>query len=292
MAVPFAVIGPGRVGCALARAWGDAGFACLGFVGRDAARAADACAFAGAGRPLRLDELGAATVVLIALPDDALAAWLSHAAQRAVARSCSLWLCASGALGAAELAELGGALGCRVGSFHPLCPVPDREQGLAALRGAPVLVEVPASAQRLSGRLARAAGLRPLHATVADRVLYHAACVLAANGTTALLDAAEALFGRATDLAPGELRAVATSLARAAVERSAQVGAERALSGPALRGDAALVARHASALREIPGALDLYRAVTQRALDIARRRGLAAERADAVALALDGGRDG
>jgi predicted short-subunit dehydrogenase-like oxidoreductase (DUF2520 family) len=268
MASSFAVVGPGRVGSALARRWSEASFTLLGFVGREPARAERAVQFAGAGRVLTLAETAPATFVLIATPDDAVARVARAAAP--FARRCALWLHASGSLDLVPLAPLAEA-GCRIGSLHPLSPFPDPSLGYEQLPGAPAVLAGEASALRLLRVLARKAGLEPIALGTADRTLYHAACALGTNGVTALHGMVEALFAR---LDPAAARRLASAAIGAGLAASRTAGACAALSGPVARADQARIAAHLAALQSAGGdALPGYRALMAHAARLAAARG-------------------
>src|SRR5690606_6775821 len=93
--------------------------------------------------------------------------------------------------------------------------------------------------------LAAAIGLRPVEVEDADRAAYHAAASIAANFLVTLEAAAERLAATA-----GIDRAALLPLAQAALDNWAQVGGERALTGPIARGDEATVAHQRDAVAE------------------------------------------
>jgi predicted short-subunit dehydrogenase-like oxidoreductase (DUF2520 family) len=289
VAVEFGVIGPGRLGTALARRLAEGGYRLLGFVGRSRASAERAVAFCGAGAVLGgFEPLAAASFVLITVRDDTLPDLVRDVAAVNALRPRSLWLHTSGFWGLEVLDPL-AALGARTGALHPLCPVPDPESGYEALAGAPATRAAGAGAERFLDEIARVAGLLPLALPAdVDRHLYHAACSLAANGATALFDLVEGMFDRECGLGAAAARAAASALVSAAVELSSHHGARHALSGPVLRGDRAVVAAHLRALAGAPAA-DAYRVLMRHALEIARARGaLDEERARAVGEVLGG----
>lgn len=274
MSLSLAIIGPGRVGCALGRRWVTGGVELLGFLGRDPAAAERACAFSGAGRPL--DDMGSlapADAVLISVGDDRLPELVAHAAAVPPRRG-SLWFHCSGGHGVEVLSPLLAA-GAEVGSLHPLCPVPDAETGFRLLQGRDAVVE---GRSPLLDELARLAGLEPLHLPRGERAVYHAACNLAANGLTALADAAGRLFlahgvpDRAT------ARRLATGLMAASLEACRTLGPAEALSGPVLRGDTGTLRAHLRALQAVaPQTLPTYLSLMRHAVMLARIRGLGDE---------------
>lgn len=277
----FAVVGPGRVGTALARRWRERGYTLLGFVGRRAETVARAVAFCGGGRPLALGELRAARFVLLSVGDGELEAVARAAAAAAVPARGSLWLHASGRHDLASLAPLRGA-GARIGSLHPLVPFPDAAAGYRALAGQPAVLQGERRVLRLLAALARGAGLRPVAMQGGNRVLYHAACALAANGLTALFDTAGQMFRTSCSIDTAQADALVLALMRSALGACAELGPAAALSGPAQRGDGATLRAHLQAIASAtPAAEPVYRALLAAAVDLAHRQGAlnAAQRA-------------
>lgn len=250
---------------------------CVGAVGRDPDRTEDALAFVGSGRILEPFELGEGpAVVLLTVSDPELGEVVERlVAQRAV-RPCALWLHTSGLHGVDVLAPAAAA-GARVAALHPLVPIPDREQGCEALSGEAALVEGAPSVRHLLRTLCRRAGLHPVEVQgPVDRAAYHAACAMAANGTTGLLGLSARMMEKALGIDEDRASGLVAGLAKAACQRVALEGATRALSGPVLRGDAATVRMHLDVLSRAghTGGEDVYRSVMRLVLELARERGL------------------
>jgi predicted short-subunit dehydrogenase-like oxidoreductase (DUF2520 family) len=286
MTLRIAIVGPGRVGRALGRQFVRAGAALLGFVGRATtaghAAARAGAAFAGGGRALTYEELARAHVVVFAVGDPELQEAIGRAAA-AGARRCALWLHTSGRHDLAVFDAVADA-GIRRGALHPLLPFADADAAAAALPGALALATAGPRAERLLQRVASLLGLRPIAAGAQDRVLYHAACALAANGAASLFGAAERLLAAAGGLGEADRRAIVRQLAATSVAACGTRGPAAALSGPVRRGDAATIQEHLVAIaREAPGEQDLYRAAMAGALVLAREAGLAAAAARQLA---------
>lgn len=186
--------------------------------------------------------------------------------------------------GALELDALHHArrAGARVASLHPLQTFAEPETTLRNLHGATFTIEGEAEDAAFLARLARDLGGRPLRLPSGQRALYHASAQYVAAFLTTLLREGASLW---TALGVDERDALdaLVPLALGTLRSAEVVGPAAALAGPLARGDASTVERHLSAL---PAShLDLYRALSRRALDLARERGLTddlAARLDAV----------
>jgi predicted short-subunit dehydrogenase-like oxidoreductase (DUF2520 family) len=154
--------------------------------------------------------------------------------------------------GATTLAPLLEA-GHEAFSMHPLMTVPG--DGAADFAGAGAAVAGSTERAVHTARvIAARLGMRPVVIADADRAAYHAAAAMASNFLTTIEGAAERLGATA-----GMDRALLVPLVRASVERWADLGAARALTGPIARGDEATVARHREAIAErTPDLLELY----------------------------------
>ncbi|NPA25315.1 MAG: DUF2520 domain-containing protein, partial [Deltaproteobacteria bacterium] len=106
-----------------------------------------------------------------------------------------------------------------------------------------------------------------------DKVLYHAAAVVASNFFIALEDMAINLMsGIGVDNETA--RQMLLPLIRGSFENLERVSPLEALTGPIVRGDDQTVAAHLEALREkAPRYLEAYRLLAGLNIDLARRRG-------------------
>jgi predicted short-subunit dehydrogenase-like oxidoreductase (DUF2520 family) len=156
-----------------------------------------------------------------------------------------------------------GALASLRGGFslHPLKSLPplgedsDLEDTLLVFEGAH---------RDVAQRIATAAGARFAEITAEAKTRYHAAAVFGSNYIAALLDIAEDLIG--IDNVREELAA----LARSAIDNwLAHTDAQR-FTGPAARGDEAVMNRHAAALASEPDLAELYRLLAARIVATAK----------------------
>jgi predicted short-subunit dehydrogenase-like oxidoreductase (DUF2520 family) len=205
-----AVVGAGRLGTTLAAALGAA----------EPLRR---------GEPLPAD----ADVVLLCVPDGEIAVAAAAVPSGPLVGHCS------GATGLEPLGER------EAFSLHPLMSVP-AGSGPEVLHGAGAAIDGSTPrALDTARRLAEAAGMRPAHVAAEDRAAYHAAASIASNFLVTLEGAAERLARTA-----GVDRELLAPLVLAAAAQWAQLGAERALTGPIARGDAETVRRQRAAVAE------------------------------------------
>jgi len=167
------------------------------------------------------------------------------------------------------LAHLSGSQGLdallphpRRAAVHPLVPLPTPEIGADRLRaGATFAV----AGDPVAWAMVDALGGRAVEVADQDRARYHAAACIAANHVVALLGQVERVAGEV-----GLGLDAFLGLARAAVEDVERLGPERALTGPAARGDWATLDGHLNALP--PAERDTYSAGVSLALRLAAHR--------------------
>ena len=246
------IVGPGRVGRAIAGAAAAAGIETT-LVGRaELAR-----------------ELPVAEATLLCVPDSAI-----EEACAAVARHPGATRFVGHTSGATGLDALGSAAaaGAPVFSIHPLQTVRGEPSDLA---GAFCAVSGhDREALDFAERLARSLGMTPFEVAEDKRAAYHAAAVIASNFLVALEESAAGLLEGAGVADAREL--LAPLVMRTAANWSEHGAA--ALTGPIARGDHATVAGHLKALaEEDPELLPLYRALADRTIALAGR-----DRAEAI----------
>jgi predicted short-subunit dehydrogenase-like oxidoreductase (DUF2520 family) len=237
----FCVLGPGRVGRALA--------ARLAERGRDVELARDPAVAAGAG------------VVIVTVPDRSIE-------QVAAGIPDGPWVvhCA-GALGLDVL----GPDRLRALSLHPLMTFAPGGNA-SQLDGAYAAVSGRDAEGIAAGfALAHLLGLQPFALDEPQRALYHAAAVLASNAVSTLV-AAASRSAQAAGL-DAELAAEALApLMRRALENALADPDGFGLTGPVARGDAGTVALHLAALRDAaPEVEPLYRAIAAATVELLAR---------------------
>ena len=267
------IVGPGRVGSTLARALALAGWPVVALAGRRVEACRRLAESLGPGvRWGSLDELdGPYPLVLLAVSDDAIGAVADRLAALGVLDRRAVVLHVSGALGS-DVLGAAAAAGAATGSMHPLQTFPDVEAGLRALPGSHWFVEGDARALDAAGRLVKRLHGTPHVIATADKVLYHAAAVIACNYLTVLMDAALKTAERA-GIERGPMFEALYPLLVSTLDNLATKGAAASLTGPVSRGDVDTVRRHVGALDRVAGAGELYRLLGLKAVALAREGG-------------------
>ncbi len=209
----------------------------------------------------------AVDIVFITTPDSAIAAVATAIKWRpgqGVVHCC-------GAAGL-DLLAVATAQGATAGAFHPFqtfAALSDPAAALARLSGVVFAVSAAGWLQEYLDNLARQLGGRPVQIADADRPLYHAAAVLGCGYLATVLQAAVALW-QAAGFSPEQAIDALLPLSRATLENLATLGLPAALTGPAVRGDAATVQDHLQAIADRrPELTDLYLTLTATSLNLA-----------------------
>ena len=200
-----------------------------------------AAQFVGAGTPVvDLAQMRAADVWLLSAPDAQVAVVAQVLAQAQGAKlSGAIVVHNSGFLSAAVLQPL-QVLGCHVASAHPVLNFASPDTGVRQFAGTPCGLEGDASALAWLRSSLTAIGGRCFEIASADKPLYHAAAVFASNFTTVLQGIAQDAWHSAG--VPEDLmRPLTEALLTSTVDNVLAMGPAQALTGPAARGDTAVV---------------------------------------------------
>jgi predicted short-subunit dehydrogenase-like oxidoreductase (DUF2520 family) len=224
------IIGGGRAAWAFGSTWRRIGWPIAGIVTRSPSPIASLL-----GAPT---EIGDADLLLLAVSDRAL-----HEVEipdtRAVVFHCSGFH-----------PSFGGGF-----SLHPLKALPPVGEP-SDLRDTLLVFE--GSHRETAQEIARAAGARFAEIDPAAKARYHAGAVFGSNYVAALLDIAAELIAL-----PGARDDIA-ALARSAIDNWRTHDDARRFTGPAARGDAEVLKRHAEALAESPELAEMYRLLAAR----------------------------
>jgi predicted short-subunit dehydrogenase-like oxidoreductase (DUF2520 family) len=281
-----AIVGAGRVAQALGRLLRERGEPVVAVASRNGEHAAAAAAFIGVEAvPLAAIPSRAGRIV-IAVADDAIEEVASSLAAAGFRGGLALHTC--GARGPESLEEL-SSQGAGCGVLHPLQTIASPEQGLEALPGAAFGVAGAPAAVEWARGLVGLLGGTALQIAPERMPLYHAAAVLASNAVIGLVDAAAILMVSAGLDERQAIRALGGIL-RASAENAIAMSPTAALTGPIQRGDIETVRRHLRALADSPPSVSgLYRAAGRHLVAVARRRGLAEDKARRIEELLERG---
>ena len=256
----IALIGPGRVGCAVSKRLHLAGYPLTAIISRNRQRGEEACSYIGCGQVLVSDQLAkaaSAQIILLAVPDDHIQN-LASQLQDSCQLSEQTTLVHFSGLHSAEIMHRDTSPAMRL-SLHPLLPFADRQQAFENLQLCPCAIETNSfQTLVLAKELVTAIGGYSFTLDRKVKPIYHAAASIASNYLVTLLAAARDLLVNcgieSEDAIPMLLPLVQTSLDNVKV-----LGPEQGLSGPIVRGDIGTISEHIKALENgAPELLNLY----------------------------------
>ncbi|HCT77748.1 MAG TPA: DUF2520 domain-containing protein [Micromonosporaceae bacterium] len=255
------VIGAGRVGAILGAALTAAGHEVVAVSGASAT----AKRLLPGVEHLPPDQvaLKAKDLLIIAVPDDALAGVISGLARMDVFHPGQIVAHTSGAHGLDVLLPAIN-VGARPLALHPAMTFAGTPADLERMRGVSFGVTAPSTMVDVASQLVADLGGLPEWIANEKRSLYHAALAHGANHLVTLVNEAADRLRDAGVLHPEK---VLGPLLGAALDNSLRMG-DNALTGPVSRGDAGTVARHIAVLGETaPDSLPAYRALARRTAD-------------------------
>lgn len=263
------LIGGGRVGKTLGRLWHTQQVLQIQDVlTTSLASAQQTVQFIGAGRPVdALRDMRAADYWLLAVPDSHIAATAHALAGSGFPAACAFH--ASGALSSDTLAPL-QQRAWRTASAHCILSFAAPETAVQQFQGTPCGIEgQPLACEALNGFFT-AIGAQCFALSADKKMLYHAAAVFGTNFLPVLQALAETLWQQ-SGVPPALLPQLRQTLLRNAVDNVLALGPAAALTGPAARGDNALVQSQSQAVSAwSPEAGQAYAALSALAARLAR----------------------
>lgn len=269
------IIGCGRVGRTLGRRWHSSqALLVQDVMTTSIASAAQAVGFMGAGRPVpALSDMRPADIWMIAVPDTQIEASAEEMAKVLQGLPPATAFHCSGALTSAALDPL-RPLGWPVASAHCILSFASAAAAVDQFAGTPCGLEGDASATGALSQAFSAIGAECFAVSPEHKLLYHAAAVFATNFLPVLQTVANDLW-RDAGVPPELIPRLSASLLRHAVHNVISMGPAAALTGPAARGDTALIELQGLAVSQWDASAgEAYRALSQLALRIARDGGL------------------
>jgi len=266
-----AIVGPGRVGTALALALRGEAIVLGAAGGRDGSQQLFQ---QRTGVPLWDDAKAlckGADWVFLTVPDRSVVAVAESLASQGAFHSGQVVCHTAGSLDNSAL-RAAAAHGSATVALHPMQSVADPTLGRAAFTGAVCTLQGDEGAVTDASVLVEALGMRPWRVSAHDKARLHAASVLASNALLGLLalaaeTAAGSLDREGRDLALSAL----LPLCRGTLQNVSAMGLPAALTGPVERGDVSTVQRHLGLLQG--DALVAYRAFLPVLVRLGREKG-------------------
>jgi len=268
-----AIIGPGRIGQAMGRLLAQSGVPIAFVAARNPGAARRAVRFIGRGKPTGLADprLQDASVLLIATSDAAIASVARELAQQG--NGIDAWkgrvvLHTCGSLPSAVLRPL-QLRGAAIGSLHPYQTVPNPQAGVRNLRGCFWALEGDRPAMRVARSWVKLLGGVGFSIPPQAKTLYHLSAFIVCPTVVTLMAQATSLLKQAG--VPTRIsRPMLSQFVSETAKNFAELGARRALTGPAVRGDWATIRRHLAALRRsAPEFVPVYQSLLKAMLALA-----------------------
>ncbi len=268
--IKLGFIGAGTVGTALSLKLSDAGYPVVAVSSRSQtsarklSQAIDGCVPVGGNQEVA----DAAELVFITTPDDAIA---QVASQVRWHKGQSVVHC-SGA-DSTDILEPARKSGAYVGVFHPLQTFADVTQAIENIPGSTFALEAEEPLLKTLKDMAEAVKGRWIELKASDKVLYHAAAVIACNYLVTLVKSAADLW-QSFGVPRHQAIQALLPLIRGTIHNIDTVGIPGCLTGPIARGDTGTIEKHLNALRKTaPDLLSAYRELGLQTIPVALAKG-------------------
>jgi len=267
--IKIGFIGAGTVGTALAQLLSKKGYTVVAVSSRSQKSAKKLAA--SVDNCTVTDNQGVANtaeLVFITTPDDTIASVASqvkwHPGQSVV--HCS---------GAAstDILEPARKSGARVGAFHPLQAFASAEQAVENIPSTTFAVEAEEPLLSTLKDMATAVGGHWIELKASDKVIYHAAAVIASNYLVTLVKLATELW-QTFSVPHDKATQALLPLLRGTLTNIDTVGIPECLTGPIARGDTGTIKQHLDALSKVaPNLVSTYKELGRQTIPIAIAKG-------------------
>ena len=209
-----------------------------------------------------------ADLIFITTPDDAIAPSVSqiqwHSEQSVV--HCS-------GADSTEILEPARKAGAQVGGFHPLQTFASVEQAIENIPGSTFAIEAQEPLLNVLKGMATALDSHWIELTSNDKVIYHAAAVIACNYMVTMVKLATDLW-QSFNIPPQQATQALLPLLRGTIHNIETVGMPQCLTGPIARGDSGTIKKHIEALQKTaPSLLSTYKELGLQTIPIALDKG-------------------
>ena len=214
------------------------------------------------------DVVDIAELVFITTPDDVIAQVASQLKWR---RGQSVIHC-SGA-DSTEILEPAKKLGAHVGVFHPLQTFASAKQAVENIPGSTFALEAEEPLLDTLKDMATALDGYWIELKASDKVIYHAAAVIACNYVVTLVKLATDLW-QTFSVPPHQATQALLPLLRGTISNIDTIGIPQCLTGPIARGDSGTIKKHLSALEKVaPAVLSTYQELGLQTIPVALAKG-------------------
>ncbi len=214
------------------------------------------------------DVADAAELIFITTPDDTIA---SVASEIQWHRGQSVVHC-SGAL-STDILESAKKLGAQVGAFHPLQTFASVKQAIENIPGSTFAVEAEEPLLSTLKDMATALDGHWIELEATDKIVYHAAAVIACNYLVTLVKLAADLWQN-FNIPQSQATQALLPLIRGTIHNIDTVGIPQCLTGPIARGDIETIKKHLDALEKVaPALLSTYQELGLQTIPIALAKG-------------------
>jgi len=188
----------------------------------------------------------------------------------------------SGSLSSDILKDL-NAVGCKVGSIHPLVSISDAELGAERFADAFFCVEGDEEAVKVGDRIVRKLGGKSFSINARYKTLYHASATAASGLLVALVDVAIEMLTRC-GIDDADAQKILLPLIKSTVENLEAQSTAEALTGTVARADVKTLENHLETLKENVSAeaREVYLQLAARSVRLAERQGANAENLEKI----------
>jgi len=269
----FAIVGCGKVGKALGKHLQSAGYSLIGISTQSMDSAEKAAHITGTdnftSRSWEITQT--ADIVFITTPDSVIEDVCTQISQKKGFKKDATVLHCSGAHPSTILSSARQS-GAVIGSMHPLQSFSADSSG-NSFQGIIISIEGDEKAVTIATQIANDLGSNCLTIKTDNKVLYHAAAVVACNYLVALQDAAFKLMKKA-GISEKDVFAVLSPLIFGTLSNIEKSGTIKSLTGPIARGDIETITRHIKGIKkEAPEILNMYNTLGQYTVNLAKEGG-------------------
>ena len=263
-------IGAGTVGTALAIRLGERGYQIVAVASRSYSSAKKLADSIPGCRAVEGNQevADAVELVFITTPDDAVGPVTAgiqwQAGQNVV--HCS-------GADSTDILEPARKLGANTGAFHPLQTFASVEQAIENIAGSTFAIEAEEPLLSILKDMATALDGNWIELKASDKVIYHAAAVIACNYLVSLIKLATDLW-QTFDVPREEATKALMPLLKGTLNNIENVGIPNCLTGPIARGDSGTIQKHIDVLKEVaPAVLSTYCELGRQTIPVALNKG-------------------